>query len=164
MSVVALKVEKDKIRIASDSIRVYGATQEKDKAAKLIKVNDIIIGQSGQSRDVQYMSIFAQSHQPKEATEDYVLQFVVEFVEWCKKKDPGYNMNSDFFIIYRGKAFFISSDFFQREITTYYAIGAGADYALAALYLGQEVEKAVETACELSIYCEPPINLMEVKK
>lgn len=164
MSVVALRVEKDKIRIASDSIRVYGTTQEKDKAAKLIKVNELIAAHSGQARDIQYMSIFAQNHTPKDATEDYILQFMVEFVDWCKKRDPAYNMNSDFFFVYKGKAFLVCSDYFIREIPDYYAIGAGADYALSALYLGSDVEKAVETACELSIYCEQPINVLEAKK
>ena len=38
MSVVAVKVEKDKITIGADSILVSGWTQEKDKLAKLNKV------------------------------------------------------------------------------------------------------------------------------
>lgn len=47
------------------------------------------------------------------------------------------------------------------RITTYMAIGAGMDFALAALYLGKTAKKAVETAIELSIYCEAPILVIE---
>ena len=39
MSVVAVKVTKDKIIIGADSILVSGWTQEKDKLAKLNKDN-----------------------------------------------------------------------------------------------------------------------------
>jgi len=45
-----------------------------------------------------------------------------------------------------------------QKVTSYMAIGAGQTYALAALYLGQTAEKAVETAIELSIYCAYPIR------
>ena len=38
------------------------------------------------------------------------------------------------------------------------AIGAGEDYALASLHLGHTAKEAVETACELSVYCERPVK------
>ena len=41
MSVVAVKVKKDKIIIGADSILVSGWTQEKDKLAKLNEVNGL---------------------------------------------------------------------------------------------------------------------------
>ena len=69
----------------------------------------------------------------------------------------------DYIIIYQGRAFYING-FFVDEIRTYQATGAGMDYALSALYLGHGVEKAVETACELSIYCEQPIKKLIIKK
>ena len=51
MSVVAIKVSKNKITIGADSILVsHGTTQEKDKFAKLNKVNDIIIGDVGDAQ------------------------------------------------------------------------------------------------------------------
>ena len=49
-------------------------------------------------------------------------------------------------------------------IITYEAIGAGLDYALAALYLGHTVEDSVKTACELSVYCEQPIIYMTMDR
>jgi ATP-dependent protease HslVU (ClpYQ) peptidase subunit len=64
-----------------------------------------------------------------------------------------------FIVVHKGKAFFLGG-YFVREINDYYAIGAGMDYALAALYLGASVEKAIKTACELSIFCEGPVNVI----
>jgi hypothetical protein len=37
------------------------------------------------------------------------------------------------------------------------------DCGLAALYLGASVKGAIETACQLSILCERPVNVIEVK-
>ena len=54
--------------------------------------------------------------------------------------------------------------FFIKEVTDYTAIGAGMDYSLAALYLGNSVKESIKAACHLSIYCEEPINIMEIKK
>jgi ATP-dependent protease HslVU (ClpYQ) peptidase subunit len=54
--------------------------------------------------------------------------------------------------------------FFVKEIVDYTAIGAGMDFALSALYLGNSVEESIKAACHLSVYCEEPINLMKVKK
>ena len=53
--------------------------------------------------------------------------------------------------------------FYVKEITDYMAIGAGMDFALAALYLGSSVKDAIKTACHLSILCEEPINLIEIE-
>ena len=55
MSVVAVKVTKNKITIGADSILVSGWTQEKDKLAKLNKVNGMVIG------DVVVLDVFDAS-------------------------------------------------------------------------------------------------------
>ena len=44
-----------------------------------------------------------------------------------------------------------------EEIDDFAAIGAGRDYAYAALYLGATPKEAVEVACELSCYVSEPI-------
>ena len=44
-----------------------------------------------------------------------------------------------------------------EEINDYAAIGAGRDYAYAALYLGHEPKEAVKVACDLSCYVSEPI-------
>ena len=56
MSVVAVKVEKNKITIGADSILVNGNTQEKDKKAKAEKQNAWKKWISTHSVDVDYFS------------------------------------------------------------------------------------------------------------
>ncbi len=167
MSVVAVKVQKDKIVIGSDSIRTEGWTQEKDKEAKLWSIDgSTILGAVGRCDEAFLFKQFLETHRPKEATEERILDLWAEFTQWLKAvmQDGNYKIvNSAFILIFQSKAFFIEG-FFIREIKDYYAIGAGMDYARAALYLGASVEKAIKTACELSIVCEQPINIMEVKR
>ena len=54
MSVAAVKVTKNTITIGADSILVSGWTQEKDKLAKLNKVNGMVIGDVGDFGDDNY--------------------------------------------------------------------------------------------------------------
>jgi ATP-dependent protease HslVU (ClpYQ) peptidase subunit len=54
--------------------------------------------------------------------------------------------------------------FFIKEVTEYTSIGAGMDFALSALYLGKSVKDSIKAACHLSVYCEEPINIIEVEK
>ena len=62
---------------------------------------------------------------------------------------------------FKGKAWWIQ-DLFIEEIKNYAAIGAGRDYALAALYLGNSVSMAVEAACELNVYCKRPVKIISI--
>lgn len=49
------------------------------------------------------------------------------------------------------------------EAEKFYAIGAGRDYALAAMHLGFGAKKAVETACALSTTCGRGIDVLRLK-
>ena len=53
---------------------------------------------------------------------------------------------------------------YVNEINEYAAIGAGEDFALAALYLGHSAKEAVKTACELSAFVAEPIVEFEMEK
>jgi hypothetical protein len=43
-------------------------------------------------------------------------------------------------------------------VVDYESIGAGEDFALAAMAMGLNPSQAIEAACEHSIYCELPVN------
>ena len=45
----------------------------------------------------------------------------------------------------------------------YHAIGSGAKYALAAMYLGKKAKQAVEVACALDVYCGNGIDTLTLK-
>lgn len=171
MSVVATKVTEKEIIIASDSIRVFGWTQDKipgdSKAAKLYKTkNGVVVGGVGLAEHTGMLKLFLDTHLPKSMTEDALLEFFSEFQDWVRKKtgNSGYDFNTnDFHLVWDGRAFHVSN-YYIREITDFHTIGAGMDFALAALYLGRSVEQAVEAACELSVYCEEPINVIRIPK
>jgi len=164
MSIVAVKKYKNEIVIGSDSIMVHGWTQEKDRLSKMFKIGkDMVMGTAGECRIATLFKDFLSNHKPKYTNEDGYIRLINEFTNEYKDLkgfDPSKN---DFIVIYNKKIFSINDGYHVREIKDYYAIGAGMDYALAALYNGCDVKKAIETACHLSIYCEKPINIIKIK-
>ena len=160
MSVVAVKKTDKKIKIAADSISVCGWTRmEKTiKKAKLFEVNGIIAGGVGLASENLLLENFCLPHKPHQATEREVLNFFIEFNNYLKELGmSGYS--NHFIFCYKGKAFLIEQNLYVNEVNEYAAIGAGEDFALAALYLGYSARTAVETACELcAMVCEPIVE------
>jgi hypothetical protein len=165
MSVVACRFTEKEIEISADSISVQGYTQEKgrDKFSKLNQINGLTIGSVGYASENGMMQIFSSTHKPSAPTEDGILNFLAEFAEWKKKKTEKYEIANNFIIVFEGHAF-VSNEFWVKEFTSYEAIGAGMDFALAALYLGHDTVKAIETACELSVFCEKPIKTFRINR
>ena len=163
MSVVAVKVEKNKITIGADSILVNGNTQEKDKMAKLFQNEWMVVGDVGEAQEGALFQIFSKTRKPRESSVEAITEYLFDFFTWKKEKTDSTELNNDYIIIFEKKAFLVEG-FYVKEIKDYYAIGAGMDFALAALYLGSTVDEAIKTACHLSILCEEPVNIIEIKK
>jgi ATP-dependent protease HslVU (ClpYQ) peptidase subunit len=163
MSVVAVKVKKNKIIIGADSILVSGWTQEKDKLAKLNQVNGMVIGDVGDAQEGALFLIFCKTRKPREASVDALVEFMSEFQDWLNNKIGESKLENQYVIVLEGKAF-VMEGFFIKEVTDYTAIGAGMDFALSALYLGNSVEESIKAACHLSVYCEEPVNIIEIEK
>lgn len=163
MSVVAVKVKKNKIIIGADSILVSGWTQEKDKLAKLNKVNGMVIGDCGDAQEGALFLVYCKTRRPREASVEALIEFMSEFQDWMNDKIGETKLKNQYIIVLDGKAFMMEG-FFIKEVTDYTAIGAGMDFSLAALYLGNSVREAIKAACHLSVYCEEPINIIEVEK
>jgi ATP-dependent protease HslVU (ClpYQ) peptidase subunit len=163
MSVVAVKVKKDKIVIGADSILVSGWTQEKDKLAKLNKVNGMVIGDVGDAQEGGLFLVYCKTRKPREASVDALVEFMSEFQDWMNNKIGETKLTNQYVIVLDGKAFMMEG-FFIKEVTDYTAIGAGMDFALSALYLGNSVKEAIKASCHLSVYCEEPINIIEITK
>jgi ATP-dependent protease HslVU (ClpYQ) peptidase subunit len=160
MSVVACRVTESGYEIAADSITVMGWTQsrgENVKHSKLFEVDGIVIGGVGLAEESVLMGIFCRTHKPADADTQSVVEFLVEFAEWKKDRTDNRDLENSFIFGLGGKAF-STCQYCVTEITKYDAIGAGMDYALAALHLGKDARSAVETAIELSIYCEGPVR------
>lgn len=163
MSIVVVKVLPEKIEIASDSITVRGWTQSRstNSFSKLVKVNDLIIGSVGTAEEGALLQVFCSTRRPDQATELSIVNFLSEFANWKNTKTGVATITNEYIFIVDKHVFQIHG-FFVEEIINFAAIGAGMDFALAALHLGHEAEKAVEVACELSVFCELPTKLYEV--
>ncbi len=164
MSVVACKITKDGYEIAADSISVRGFTQTKNNTnrSKLIEVNNMVIGSVGAAEESSLLRIFAKTHQPAAATEEGILELWSEFSDWKKKRTDKNGIENAYFLGFDGVVFYIHH-WLITSVTTYQAIGAGMDFALAALHLGHSAEEAIETAIELSIFCEAPVQVIKKK-
>ena len=164
MSIVACKMTKEGYEIAADSISVRGSTQTKNNTnrSKLVEVNNMVIGSVGLAEESSLLQIFAKTHQPAAATEEAMLEFWGEFATWKKKRTDHSSIENAYFIGLDDVVFYINH-WLIASVKSYEAIGAGKDFALAALHLGHDPEAAVGTAIALSIYCEAPIQVIKKK-
>lgn len=163
MSVVAVKVTNKKITIGADSIIAFGWTQEKDKLAKLEEVNGMIIGSVGVAQEGALFRVFCRTRKPRAADVESIVDFMSDFQDWLKNKIDDSTIENGYILVFDKKVFNIEG-FYVKEVTDYTAIGAGMDFALAALYLGNSVEESIKAACHLSVYCEEPVNMFYVEK
>jgi len=163
MSVVACRIKENGYEIAADSITTRGMIQTKGQTTdhvKLYETNDMVIGGVGSAEENSLLRLFAETHRPSKADEYSILEFLSEFSEWKKKKTDNTTVKNSYLIGYQGSVFYVEQ-WHVSKVKSYMAIGAGMSFALAALYLGHDVEKAVETAIELSTVCEGPILVIE---
>ncbi|TXH14314.1 MAG: hypothetical protein E6R03_09540 [Hyphomicrobiaceae bacterium] len=160
MSVVACRMLKNGYEMAADSIRVHGYTQRKGNsggAAKLTVVNDIYFGYVGCCDVGALLTVYLKNHRP-EPTELGIIEFMSEFADWKQKKVNNADVTGCDYLFGFPDSVFRFIHWGVQQITDFTAIGAGEDYALASLHLGHTAKEAVETACELSVYCERPVK------
>lgn len=164
MSVVAAKVYSDKIVVSADSIIVKGWSKRNSNFAKLYQVNGMIIGGCGEAQEMSFMLRFMQTHQPESSSIKDILEFISEFSKWKRELAGDFSVSNSYIMAFGGHLFEIEA-MFVHEIKDYVAIGAGEDFATAALYLGNAPEDAVKVACDLSCYvCEPIITFEMPRK
>jgi len=158
MSVVVIKKIKPKqFELAADSQVTYGMTLDKSKVSKLWRVGDVIAGSVGKAALGGVFREYIENHRPKFNTEYGWINFMSEFIKYAQSLDSSFSMSdNDFLVAWGGRAYLLSGTY-VKEIKTFEAIGAGDDYAKAAMHLGHSAREAVEVACELNIYCEKPI-------
>ena len=160
MSVVAVRVNKDKIEMASDSIVVKGWSKipnAQNKFAKMQKINDTIVGGVGGAEESSLLFHFMRTHILDNVDESSIIDYFIEFRRWKNDLCGNNSVDNSYIIASKGKAYYVER-MFVAPIDNYYAIGAGEDYANGALYMGASVIDAVKASCELcAMVCEPII-------
>ena len=160
MSVVAVKVESDKITIAADSI-IIKEDLKKTNFKKLYRFKDIIVAGCGSAEELSLFFKFAKNFSPPSCDIDGISDYMQTFANVLEDCYNDRKINNDYIIIYKGHVYEVEGMFVQ-EITDYTAIGEGEPYALAALYLGHDVVDAVKAACKFSCFVSEPIVSFEV--
>jgi ATP-dependent protease HslVU (ClpYQ) peptidase subunit len=154
--------------MSADSIIVCG-WQDKTPVGndKLFEVNGMIIGSSGDAQELTHMFLFAENHTPLDMTERGLIKFMNEFRAWriAEFGVPAEKcVGNQYLIARQGKVFCCLGTNYVGEVKNFYAIGAGEDYAKAALYLGHSPAEAVKVACALSCYVDEPIITKSMPK
>ena len=160
MSVVAVKVESDKITIASDSI-IIKDDLKRTNFQKLRDFGQIIVGGCGSAEELSLFFEFAKRSKDKLTSVYAVQEFMNKFAT-CKRAYTDDNKINNAYIIIYDKHVYEVDGMFVQEVKDYTAIGEGEPYALAALYLGHDVVEAVQAACKFSCFVSEPIVSFEV--
>ena len=121
----------------------------------------MIVGGCGYAEEISLLWHYMRTHKPESATEKDILDYFVEFSKWKKDYSGNGSITNTYLLAYQGHLFEVEH-MFVYEIKDYIAIGAGRDFANAALYLGHSPKKAVKVACELSCYVAEPVIQYEM--
>lgn len=108
------------------------------------------------------MQLFAENHKPKEATEEWILEYIVEFYDRAKKKKSDFQKTNHYLIAFEWKLFFFA-DYVTQEVSNFAAIWSWMWYALAAMYLWKSTKEACEVASKFDLYCSWKIEYHSVK-
>lgn len=164
MSVVAAKVYNNNIQMSADSILTNGWEKDPNtNFTKIISLNDMIVGSVGNADECSLMWLYMENHQPLNATEREILNYFTEFGKWKGDIANTRDIKNSYLMAFGGHLFQICG-YLVREIKDYYAIGAGAPYALTALHLGHDSEEAVKVSCAMCCFvCEPIVTYNQKK-
>ncbi len=153
--IVAKRRKKGGYVMAADSIQVRGHTQSAPQnVTKLERVGDLDIGSAGWTEEHCLMVAYAQSHSPASAARRDVIEWLAGFRQWKHERSDSKEVKNSYLVGYRGEVFNLDGCY---PIDAFDAIGAGSDFALAALHLGRSPKQAVELAVELSVWCAGPV-------
>jgi ATP-dependent protease HslVU (ClpYQ) peptidase subunit len=160
MTIVAAKKYPDskKIIFSSDNLVVaHNCTKETSHgigkpSIKLLQTTDMIIGGSGNLVDITLLFMYAKTNKPHDTKLESIVKWLTEFY---KVDRPGFTPSdyNQYLLAFKDKLFNISDLYHVQEVAEFYTIGSGSRYAQAALYLGFDTDRAVETACEFDTGC-----------
>lgn len=187
MSVVVGLKHNGKVYLASDSQVTRGqskGTLKNFNNFKIWRVEDVphcLMAYTGTTREAQFIRAM-----PPEFSE---LAMIKDEVNWayivreilpqmigvltttkCRKDDDELGINSEYFIAYQDKLFFIGADLAVIEIEDYFAMGSGCAEAMGSLASteGQSVEKRLIKALQASFktnnYVDYPIVICDTEK
>ena len=185
MTILVAVKKKGRMWLGADRITTFGNEYFTDlvNGSKIIKLKHAYLATSGYTLlDNVIEHLHATNHKMMDnpfKTRSDVFAFFLELYGELKKaytlvdtgKDTYAGIYNVFFIITAERIFGISNNLSVHEFPQYAAKGAGSDYSLGCLYGvydtlddGYElVRLALEAACQFSVYCKEPLDIIEVK-
>lgn len=168
MSVIAVRKYKEKIVMAADSQTSWGRwkmVESKESLetspSKIWSHNGMVIGGAGYVSQSVLFQIYTKTRKPSSATVEGLIDFLVEFEDWGKKRSSSFKVENHFLIIFE-KKIFQTLELSVSEIGEYNAVGSGMFLAIGAMYKGSDPEEAVEIAKEFDLYCSGKTDIIEV--
>lgn len=164
MSVVAARKYDNHIGFAADSISVAGSTritQRIESSAKLFQSNGLTIGGAGSARELSLISLYVRNHNPAAETLDAMIDFIWRFEKWVQERDPDFKADNHYLIAFQDVLFRTYGGLEIFQVNEFDAVGAGQDFAITALHLEKTPMEAVDIACQLSVWCHPPVIELE---
>lgn len=164
MSVVAARKYDHHISFAADSISVAGSTritQRIENSAKLFHSNGLTIGGSGSARELSMISLYVRNHSPASNTLEAIIDFIWRFEKWVQERDDDFKADNHYLIAFQDCLFRTYGSLEIFQVNEFDAVGAGEDFAITALHLEKTPAEAVDIACQLSVWCHPPVIELE---
>ena len=164
MTVIAAKVYDDKIVMSCDSQISRGYNKRNNvMPSKVIKGTDFLVGLCGDATLITFLHMFSKNHPIGDGEEAAVIDWIVEFLEFIKKKTGNWHATGNNQLLIAHKSgLYVIVDWAPIKVKDWYAIGSGFEYAEAALYLGRDTKTAVDVANELCYGCGGNIETFEL--
>lgn len=164
MTVIAVKKENNKIIIWSDSQwTMWSHKSNLQDNTKLFNLWDIIFWSSWLFSESNFMNIYLLENKPTLKTEIDFAKFFCNFEKWLSVQ-TNWNINkseNSYIFIVNWKIFKIWK-FEIIEIKDFRAIWSGWIQALMGLELWFDVEKTLKAVCKYDLFCNEPINIIEI--
>ena len=162
MTVIAARVHKGRVEMACDSKVTRNSSRmrniEKDK---ILKVGKYLIGASGNSSTLVVLQKFLSTVINPSEKFNSVFDFCMEFKNYCLELNLEKDMDFYLLIATPTNKLYAVWNWVPERIDNFVAIGSGRLEAEVAMYLGHDVQKACEVACELDDGCDFPIRVFD---
>lgn len=164
MSIITVRKTEKGFDIVCDQQSTWGSKKFPKKentdpgikvSGKIFETNQMTLGCAGDVAHIGMLQIFCKSHSPKYMTSEDVLEWLMEFKDWCNKKTG--ILQKDIVIhgivIKEGKCFTFYDFMDSNEVVNFDAVGSGMWVAIGAMELGATAEQAVSVAIKYDLYC-----------
>ena len=166
MSIVAVKVLKNKIVKWSDQQVTYSMSEMKNDHNKPVKLHrcwDIVFWSCWSSWEANKMKMFLDSYEPKDINnERWIFSMIKQFKE--RWKDYELEDIENVYVFVCNWKVFSYEKWFCEQIEDNFAIWSWRVKAMIAMEFSNDMELILQAVCKHDLYCSEPLIIIEVEK